>query len=402
MCLLDFISISLTQYLLSDTFVLISCGCTQSTPGGSVSWRKELSLLTLLTLLGCSQSRDANEVGERLRWTMGGVDLYEEVEVAPETPYEVPAIGLLEGKVDFHVSKLCIKNETGQPREIVDVRKGCGCTEVDFSKGEILPGGECELTIRVSTSGLASLDGRVISFKPIFSDGKALSFTQHLYCFPRLLEDSGSKLHTAKMLDPEVSSPDGSIGFQKKLLLLYEGTQPETLPALRVKVLPESLSAELKSAGEPEEFPNRGGFPLLAIPYLLRVDGTGIGANANGLAYSLTVSSDHDEDMKITCFGKVTVVESLTVAPRYVLMRSTTPQQVTISRADGSDFCIKTVLSGDALLDVSQLTAGFRPKHRLQISLKGAPTENSVTKKIVKVITTEDETVSFDVVYVEA
>jgi hypothetical protein len=58
---------------------------------------------------------------------------------------------LLEGDIAVHT--FVVENTGNAPLVIKKIKTGCGCTTVDYTRGEIAPGAEGHVTLRVSTEG---------------------------------------------------------------------------------------------------------------------------------------------------------------------------------------------------------------------------------------------------------
>lgn len=67
----------------------------------------------------------------------------------PESEYNFDTA--LEGEKVVHT--FVVRNTGDAPLEITKIKTTCGCTTAEYTKGEIPPGGEGEVTLQVSTKG---------------------------------------------------------------------------------------------------------------------------------------------------------------------------------------------------------------------------------------------------------
>lgn len=338
-------------------------------------------------------------------WLANRESIYEESDMNPGIPLDLPPICVFEGQTQFAKSTVEIINLTETTRRLTGVRKGCGCTDVEFEPTPIEPQSKATLRISVALSGLSSLESRSISLKPLLDNGNCLSLRLQVSCIPRFALEENGKLKPAKALGRHFVS-EGKVSTRHRLHLLSENL--DQLKELNVNkiciaVLPVNLSATLSKSGDPQVVKTINGTQIYSIPCDLDIFGEvqKVSDDISGLTYSVQIIGTEAGFFDTICFGTVEKRLAYIQEPKFVLLRQGEDKRFSIRSVENRPFSISSVTVDTDSLIVERQSEGAREEHVLSVSRSDVGTKSNEPKRYsVQVMTSSGENIRFLVVFI--
>jgi len=341
-------------------------------------------------LVGCS-----DDESDGRRWSLNDTLLIEESGLRPGKPFVLPSLLTIGGDQSVFKTKLALVNQTGLERRLVRVLKGCGCTKVDYHPAVIADGRQLSLRVNVSTAGLESLEGRWISFRPVFEDGQQLSFKQRIFNLPRIVELVGEQRHAGAMLSVSAIAPGSRLEVRKNALVLSKGGA--ALPVdLSVVARPDAITAIIEDHGVPIEMGEYAGVEVVAVPCRLRLTST---KNIErDLAYT---NSFRDSGKEIVvCSGQVSVEQAFVVRPKELILKGQDEVFFSVTHQAADGYEVESLEYSKKSFTLTQQTTGKQKAHQFLIKAKQdtESTGQSFVETEISISTSLGETVSLNVV----
>lgn len=340
-----------------------------------------------LSFLGCTPSE--SDVGE---WIVEGEPIQEEMFYRPGMPFVLPCLLTIGGQQKTLETELKLTNQTGFKRTLERVLKGCGCTHVDYSPTCVSAGSQLSLHVSVSTSGLESLDGRWISFRPQFKGGQQVSFKQQVFNLPRFVEVVRGQRESASMLSDCRIAAGEYLDEEKSVLHLLSSFESSP-PRLSAVVSPECISAAVENGGDAITLGEYAGEIIIAVPYRIQLNSTK--PIQNPLSYTICFSEGNG--LKKVCSGWVIVEKPFDIFPQEVVCKNGNAVKCSLTCRFAKCFKIESIDFNEDFLSVSQLTAGEQQTHQLLVSPSERNSDSFVETQ-VSIRTNSGEVVSLDVV----
>ncbi len=349
-----------------------------------------IAIASVSVLIGCSDKDPHIR-----QWSLAGSLIEEESGLRPGEIFTLPPLMTIGGDQETLETRLTLINQTGLERRLDRVLKGCGCTTVEYASTVIANGGKLEFQVRVTTAGLESLEGRLITFRPIFEDGNQLSFEQRIFNLPSILEHVAGHRRSGAMLSPCSIAPGAMFEDSKDVLLLSK--QENSLPVdLSVRASPAAIDATIKQTGPPIAIEEYAGERVIAIPHRLSLQSSK--EIKHDLAY--TVSFLEGKETFAVCSGKVIVQNVFTVQPQELILKDRKKLFFSVINRAGHRFKVESLESDQQLLSFTQKTEGEQTCHDFLVeeNLGSSLLRSSFIETEVSIRTVLGETVSLNVV----